>query len=283
MNALLELQNVCKSYGARRALDGLSLQIRKGEVVALLGANGAGKTTALEIALGLRHADSGLVNLAAGSVGVTPQETGMPPTLRVGEIAGFVAQHYLKRYSLHEILEPFGLSAFAKRQAGGLSGGELRRLALAIAFAGKPELVVLDEPTTGLDIESRRSAWRYIRSYVADGGTVLLTTHHMDEAEALAGRICVISAGRIVHDGTPEQIRRTVGARRLVYTGDPFDPSAFGIDAQVECSGSRVVIVTADTDDVLRAMVRSGLRFSDLSVADASLEDAVLTLGEAVS
>ncbi|HEV3152755.1 MAG TPA: ABC transporter ATP-binding protein [Candidatus Baltobacteraceae bacterium] len=280
MTALLELHDVRKSYGTRRAVDGLSLTVNRGEVVALLGANGAGKTTTLEIALGLRKADSGEVRLHARPVGVTPQETGMPNNLRVREIAGFVAKHYDTRPDVDAILAPFGLEAFANRQAGGLSGGELRKLALALAFAPKPELVILDEPTTGLDIESRRNVWSYVRAYVSGGGTVLLTTHHMEEAEALASRVCVMGAGRIVHDAPPSGIRRMVGTRRLTYAGEPFDPSTFGIDATVVCDEGRVTIAARDTDALVRAMVTNGIVFADLCVLDATLEDAVVTLTE---
>ena len=275
---IVELDHIRKSYGAHVAVDDVSLDVRRGEVLALLGANGAGKTTTLEILLGLRHADAGRVRMHAKSVGVTPQETGMPPTLRVREIVEFVRAHYARPEPAELILEAFGLRQLARRQTGGLSGGELRRLALALAFAGRPEFVVLDEPTTGLDIESRRSVWAYVAAYAREGGTVLLTTHHMEEAEALAGRILVMSAGRIVRDGTPAQIRRTVAARRVVYAGPPFDPAAFGIDAIVEHANSKVTITTADTDALLRAMVRNDIAFADLSVSDASLEDAVLSL-----
>ena len=274
---IAQLVDVRKNYGTRAALDGVTLGIARGELVALLGANGAGKTTTLEILLGLRRQDSGTVQLAAASTGVTPQETGMPQNLRVGEILEFVVSHY-RTNRAQEVLEAFGLSASVKRQTGALSGGQLRRLALALAFAGEPELVVLDEPTTGLDVEARRSAWSYVRSYVQRGGTVLLTTHHMEEAEALADRILVMSAGRIVHEGTPAQIRRSVTAKRVTYEGAPFDPAAYGIEAVVESNGSRVTILTPETDELVRAMVLNGVKFAELAVSEASLEDAVLAL-----
>ncbi len=137
---------------------------------------------------------------------------------------------------------------------------------------------MLDEPTTGLDIEARRNVWAFVRAYAEGGGTVLLTTHHMEEAEALASRILVMSAGSIVRDGTPAQIRRTVTTRRLSYAGRPFEPSAFGIDGTVQQDDGRVIITTADTDALLRAMVRNDIAFTDLSVTGASLEDAVLSL-----
>jgi ABC-2 type transport system ATP-binding protein len=275
---ILELAHIRKTYGSHAAVDDLSLSVQRGEVLALLGPNGAGKTTTLDIALGLRHANSGEVGMHAASIGVTPQETGMPETLRVCEIVDFVGDQYTGRATTKSILENFGMADLAKRQAGGLSGGQMRRLALALAFVGEPELVVLDEPTTSLDVEARRSVWAYVQEYARSGGTVLLTTHHMEEAEALASRIAVMSAGRIVREGTPAQIRSTLTARHIAYTGDPFDPATFGIDAVVESDGSRVRITATDTDDVLRVMVRNDIVFSDLSVSDGSLEDAVLSL-----
>lgn len=276
--SMVRLESVRKTYGKHVAVDGVSFAVAAGEVVALLGANGAGKTTSLEILLGLRHADSGRVEMNARTVGVTPQETGMPQNIRVSEIVEFVSHHYPNPANGPAILKAFDLQELAHRQTGGLSGGQLRRLALALAFVGQPELVVLDEPTTGLDIESRRNVWAFVRAYAEGGGTVLLTTHHMEEAEALATRILVMSAGAIVRDGTPAQIRRTVSSRRLIYTGHPFDPSTFGIDATVEQDDSRVIITAADTDALLRAMVHNDIQFTDLSVTGASLEDAVLSL-----
>ena len=275
------VEQIRKSYGTHAAVDGVSLQVRRGETVALLGANGAGKTTTLEILLGLRSADSGTIMMNAASVGVTPQQSGMPENLRVCEIVDFVAAQYGVPSPGVEILEPFGLQDLRRRQTGGLSGGELRRLSLALTFTGKPEFVVLDEPTTGLDIESRRQVWDFVREYAGAGGTVLLTTHHMEEAETLASRIVVMNAGRIVREGTPEQVRSTVSVRRMSYVGAPFDPSAFGIDAAVECSGSRVIVTTAQTDELVRALVSTGVAFSDLTVSAASLEDAVLSLAGA--
>jgi ABC-2 type transport system ATP-binding protein len=209
------LRAVSKRFGAKIALDHVDLAVEAGEVVALLGPNGAGKTTALSILLGLRRPDEGCAEVfgvdprrpsARVAVGVTPQESGFPPTLRVREIVDLVRAHFPFPAPADELLERFDLGSIAGRQTGGLSGGERRRLSVALAFAGEPAAVFLDEPTAGLDVESRRAVWAEIDQYSADGGTVLLTTHYLEEAERLAPRIILISRGQIVAEGTADAL-----------------------------------------------------------------------------
>jgi ABC-2 type transport system ATP-binding protein len=212
------LHGVTKRFGTRVALDQVDLAIEVGEVISLLGPNGAGKTTALSILLGLRRPDAGRAELfgedprrpgARAVVGVTPQEGGFPQTLRVGEVVDLVRAHFPNPAPRVELVERFALGPIVQRQTGGLSGGERRKLAVALAFAGRPRAVFLDEPTTGLDVEARRAAWREIAAYAAGGGTVVLTTHHLDEAETLAGRIVLLADGRVVAEGSrPELIAR---------------------------------------------------------------------------
>ena len=252
--------------------------IEQGERLALLGANGAGKTTTLDLMLGLRNPDSGSVVMNARSIGVTPQQTEMPPNVRVGELLHFVARHYHHEPVDEAMLHAFGIAQMRSRQAGGLSVGENRRVALALAFCGKPELVVLDEPTTALDLEARRAAWEFIRGYSRSGGTVVFTTHYVEEAEALASRIVVMNAGRIAAAGAPDEIRKRVSARCLSYRGEAFDPARFGIEAVVEQIDRQVRIRSIDTDGLLRAMIQNGIDFEGLCVSDSSLEDAVIAL-----
>jgi ABC-2 type transport system ATP-binding protein len=206
------LRNVTKRFGSLVALDHVDLQLQSGEVLALLGPNGAGKTTALSVLLGLRRPDEGRAELFGSDprcaasravVGVTPQESSFPPTARVREIVDLVGAHFAVPVATPELLERFGLTEYAHRQAGGLSGGEKRRLSVALAFVGRPLAAVLDEPTTGLDVESRRAMWSQLRTYAASGGTVLLTTHYLEEAEALASRIVLLARGRTVTEGSP--------------------------------------------------------------------------------
>jgi ABC-2 type transport system ATP-binding protein len=267
---ILTFENVGKSYGELRALESLSFTMQRDEVVALLGPNGAGKTTAIEIAIGLRGADSGQVRLFRASpqraevrrrLGVTPQESGFPDMLRVDEIVAFVAQHYPAPAPVALTLERFGLVELAKRRAGTLSGGESRRLALALAFIGNPELVVLDEPTTGLDVDSRRRLWDVVRE-LGSGRSILFTTHYLDEAQAFATRILVINHGRLLFDGPPHALRGRVAGRRLSYVGND----------------GPVVLTPDDPDEYVRTMVTTGVAFSDLEITRPSLEEAFLTL-----
>ena len=209
------LRGVTKRFGAVVALDQVDLELRGGEVLALLGPNGAGKTTALSLMLGLRRPDVGEVELfgadprhssSRAAVGVTPQDASFPPTLRVREIADLVRAHYAAPVSTTDLLARFGLVECQRRQAGGLSGGERRRLSVALAFAGRPLAVFMDEPTTGLDVEARRAVWSELEAYAASGGTILLTTHYLEEAEALASRVVLLSRGRIAAEGSAREL-----------------------------------------------------------------------------
>jgi ABC-2 type transport system ATP-binding protein len=269
-DTVLVFEDVAKSYGDVCALRSLSFTVRREEIVALLGPNGAGKTTALEIALGLRAADAGCARLFGGSpqnaatrrrLGATPQETGFPDMLRVEEIAAFVADHYPGHAPIDATLERFGLVELAKRRAGTLSGGESRRLALALAFIGDPELAVLDEPTTGLDVASRRRLWEIVRN-LGLRRSILFTTHYLEEAEALATRILVLDRGRLLFDGDARTLRGRVAGRKLSYVGPD----------------GRVSVTTQDADAYVRAMVNGGVAFSDLEIVRPSLEEAFLTL-----
>jgi len=208
--------NATRSYGPVIALDGVSLDVPAGQLLGLLGPNGAGKTTLLQLLAGLRRPTSGTVEIFGGDpreasrrrrLGSTPQETGLPPTLRVQEVVDFVAGHFDHPVPTGELLEQFGLTGLNRRQTGGLSGGQKRRLAVAVAFVGRPDLVLLDEPTTGLDVEARHGLWDAVRVYHRGGGTVVLTSHYLQEVEALAERVVVIDQGQVRADGTLAQVR----------------------------------------------------------------------------
>ncbi|MEV4626564.1 ABC transporter ATP-binding protein [Micromonospora sp. NPDC049523] len=282
---LARADQATRRYGNVTALDQVSFEVRTGELVGLLGPNGAGKSTLLNMLVGVRRVTSGRVELFGGDprdpgsrqrLGVTPQETGLPPTLRVGEVVDFVSAHYSDPVPRGELLDRFGITDLARRQTGGLSGGQKRRLAVALAFVGRPQLVVLDEPTTGLDVEARHSLWAAIRSFHADGGTVLLSSHYLEEIEALAHRVVVLGQGRVLADDTVTAIRDIVGVRRvsLVAGNLPALPGVLG----TEHTDGRTHLLTADADQLVRDLVTSGVDFSGLEIRPTSLEEAFLTL-----
>ncbi|GAA2857324.1 ABC transporter ATP-binding protein [Nonomuraea rubra] len=288
MTVLARAIEVSRRYGDVQALDRVSLDIRAGELVGLLGPNGAGKSTLINLFVGLRRPTSGTVELLGGSpqdpavrrgIGVTPQETGLPETLRVGEIVDFVSAHFPDREDRGELLARFGLDDLVKRQVGGLSGGQRRRLAVALAFAGKPRLVFLDEPTTGLDVEARRSLWAGIRAFHEDGGAVLLTSHYLEEIEALAERVVVVGSGRVLADDTVRAVRDLVGVRRVSFDapGRPALPELPGVLGAERVDG-RVDLMTTDPDRLVVELVRSGTPFSGLEIRPTTLEEAFLAL-----
>jgi ABC-2 type transport system ATP-binding protein len=283
--AVAELLGVHKRYGKVEALGGIDLEIQPGELVALLGPNGAGKTTAVSILLGQRRPDAGLARLfgrdptlpaARRLVGVTLQESGFPDNLTVREVVDLVRVHYPHPAATPVLLERFGLSGVAGRRAGGLSGGQTRRLAVALAFAGRPQAVILDEPTTGLDVESRHRLWEVVRAFVADGGAVLLTTHYLEEAQALASRVVVIAGGQVIAQGSVDDITARTGLSR-VHLQAPALPELPGVN-HIEATNGSYTLYTADPDGLVRALTLKGVAFSGLRVERASLEEAFLHL-----
>jgi ABC-2 type transport system ATP-binding protein len=275
-----------RRYGDTLALDQINIEVAAGELVGLLGPNGAGKTTLVSLLTGVRRPTSGRVELCGGdprlpgsrrSLGVTPQETGLPASLRVGEVVDFVRAHFADPLPRGELLERFAITDLVRRQTGGLSGGQKRRVAVALAFVGRPQIVFLDEPTTGLDVEARRSLWEGIRSFHAGGGTVVLTSHYLEEVEALARRVVVIGGGRVLVDDTVAAVRGRVGIRRVSLTTRTDLPPLDGLVGQ-ERDGDRLHLMTADADRLVRDLVRHDVPFTDLEVRPTSLEEAFLTL-----
>jgi ABC-2 type transport system ATP-binding protein len=282
---VITASQVHRSFGAVTALDGVDLEVGPGELVGLLGPNGAGKSTLISLVVGLRRPDAGTVTLFGGDprnaasrrrLGTTPQETGLPEALRVGEVVDFVSRHFPSPVPRGELLARFGLDGLERRQTGGLSGGQKRRLAVALAFAGNPALVVLDEPTTGLDVEGRHTLWAAVREFHAAGGTVLLTSHYLDEIEALARRVVVVNHGRVLADGPLAAIRDRVAVSR-VSLRSPVPPPLDGTVHSVR-NGDRWELHTPDADALVRALVRADVPFSDLQVRPASLEEAFMSL-----
>ncbi len=215
---------VHKRYGRIEALKGVDLDLHPGELLALLGPNGAGKTTLISLLLGLRRPDRGEVRLfglnprdlrARSAVGATPQQTAFPNNLTVLEVMELIRAHYPQPRPIRGLLEAFELDGLERRQVGGLSDGQKRRLAVALAFSGDPKAVFLDEPTTGLDVKSRRGIWEGIQAFRQSGGAVLLTTHYLEEAETLASRVIILHHGQVIAEGSVAELKQKSRGERL--------------------------------------------------------------------
>ncbi len=283
------LQEVSKRLGKTAALTRFSLQLRGGEVTALLGPNGAGKTTAVRLLIGLLAPDQGRVEVlgrdprnstARMAIGAMLQVARAPDMLTVREHIELFRSYYPRPLETTAILDRTGLLPIMHRRFGTLSGGQKQRLLFALAICGDPRLVCLDEPTVGLDIQARRQVWAHIRALAAAGKAVLLTTHYLEEADALAHRIALIERGRLVRLGTPTEIKRAVAARRIRCRTQVSDAVLRGLPTvtSLERHGEDAVIFAHDPQAVLRQLLPLDAALSDLEVGAASLEDAFLTL-----
>ncbi|MFE5292709.1 ABC transporter ATP-binding protein [Isoptericola sp. NPDC056618] len=281
--AVVAVRGVTRRFGDVVALDDVSLDVGPGELVGLLGPNGAGKSTLLSLVSGQRRPDAGTVRLLGGDprdaasrtgLGITPQETGLPATLRVREVVDFVGGHFADPVPTGELLEQFGLADLARRQTGALSGGQKRRLAVALSLVGRPRVVLLDEPTTGLDVGARQALWDAIRAYHAAGGTVLLTSHYLEEVQALAQRVVVIDRGVVRADDTLDAILRRVGLRRVALRATADLAAWPGVVRSERLDDGTQELYTADADELVRSLVRVDVDFHDLRIRGASLEEA---------
>ncbi|WP_372016483.1 ABC transporter ATP-binding protein [Pseudoxanthomonas sp. 10H] len=287
---LARLHQASKQYGRTRALDALDLELRAGQVLALLGPNGAGKTTAIGLLLGLHAPDAGRAELfglppsslaARRRTGVILQTAGIPDTLAVRELVDLARSYYPHPRPLDECLAVAGLQDVGRRRYGQLSGGQQRRVQFAMALCGRPQLLFLDEPTTGLDIEARQALWRAIRALSAQGCAVLLTTHYLEEAEALADRVMVIDHGRLLAQGSVEEMRARVAQRRIGCASSLTPERVAGWpgvqEARVSADG-RLEIVAAQAEPVVRRLLDEDPALSGLEVRRAGLADAFLAL-----
>ncbi|WP_330335311.1 ABC transporter ATP-binding protein [Streptomyces sp. NBC_00536] len=293
----MSFRHATKSFGPVRAVAGLDLDIPCGETVALLGRNGAGKSTAISLLLGLNQPDEGSVRLfgesperavRCGLVGAMLQEGRAVPRLTVRELVTFVARTYPAPMPVAEALRLAGLTDLAGRRVDRLSGGQAQRVRFAVALAGNPRLIVLDEPTAALDVQARRAFWESMRDYARRGNTVVFSTHYLDEADAHADRIVVVDRGRIVADDTGEGLRRAAGGSLVAIdlAGGPLGEPAVepagelaalpGVVA-VDIRGDRARLRTTDPDATVVALARLGA-IRGLEVAAASLEEAFLAL-----
>jgi len=286
---IARLDGAVKRYGQRTALDRVDLCLRPGELLALLGPNGAGKTTAIGLLLGLIRAEAGTVALfgqdpqqigARRRIGVMLQNAELPPTLQVGELLRLTASYYPAPRTLAETAELAGVADLLKRPYAKLSGGQQRRVQFALALCGRPELLFLDEPTVGMDIEARQKLWTAIRQLLAEGCSVLLTTHYLEEAEALADRVCVMSRGRMIHEGTVEELRARVALKRIRCR------SALSVDTvrgwpgigEVRLENQRLHIGTAEAEAVVRRLLDADPQLDELEVQRAGLAEAFTEL-----
>ncbi|MBT9329756.1 ABC transporter ATP-binding protein [Acidipila sp. 4G-K13] len=283
------LHAVTKRYGQNTALDGLSLHLYPGEVVALLGPNGAGKTTAVRLLLGLISPTAGSVRVmgrdprdsdARTRIGAMLQVTRVPEMLRVREHIDLFRSYYPHPLPAAEIVRIAKLEGLEERMFGRLSGGQKQRVLFGLALCGNPDLVFLDEPTVGMDIESRRSLWDEIRALSASGKTVLLTTHYLEEADMLASRIVVVNKGKVICEGTPAQIKHRVSGRRIrcVTQLEPGFLRSLPTVADVQQDREAVVVTAEHPESVVREMLLRDPGLHSLEVSAAALEDAFLAL-----
>ena len=297
---VIEAVGLSRRFGEVLAVDAIDLRVGEGEVVAVLGPNGAGKTTTLEMLLGLRTPTSGTIRVfganptsarVRGRVGAMLQDTDAPESLTVTEMVNLVAAYYPYRLPTADVLQRAALTAHHRRRVTQLSGGERQRLSFALAIAGDPDLLYLDEPTASLDVAARRAFWRHVSDFAALGKTILFSTHNLEEADLVADRVVIIHAGRILSDGTPRQLKGLLAGRTLELVTDAGDaeltdlPGVRGVAVLPEDPGTtgrpglrRVRLQAADAEIPLRALFATGRTVADLLVTEATLEEAFVHL-----
>ena len=283
------LENVNKNYGSVRALHGVDFRVRAGEVVALLGPNGAGKTTAVKLLLGLMQPNCGRARVFGGDptnpenrmrTGAMLQVGRVPETLRVHEHIDLFSSYYQKPMAKAEVLAAVGLEKLSDRKFGDLSGGQKQRVLFALAICGDPDLLFLDEPTVGLDVEARRMLWDEIRKMVARGKTVLLTTHYLQEADALADRVAVINQGEIIAEGSPTEIKAKTAGKRIRCITSLAINTLRQIPGVTEAKEDReaVELHAIEAEPVVRDLLARDAQLCGLEVTSAGLEEAFLAL-----
>lgn len=285
----VSLRGVTKTFGAITAVNDIDFEIGTGEIVAFLGPNGAGKTSTIDLILGLSHPNAGVVEvfemaprnaICHGLVAAVMQTGGLLKDLTVYETAQFSASLFAHALPVQEVLERAGIAAIAGRRVGACSGGEQQRLRFAMALLSNPALLILDEPTTGMDVEGRRDFWNAIRADAAEGRTVLFATHYLDEADAYADRIVLIAHGKIVADGTSSQIKALTAGRTVRATLENADEDQLlqlpGVST-VEIRGATVLIQSTDSDAIARHLLTS-TKAKDLEITTRALEDAFIAL-----
>jgi ABC-2 type transport system ATP-binding protein len=286
-------RNVSKHFGSVRAVNDISLTLHPGETVAFLGPNGAGKSTSIDMLLGLREPTSGSVTLFGGTprqaimdgrVGVMLQSGGLMPDVKVRELISFACNIHPRGYSVDQVLKTAGITELADRMVDRLSGGQEQRVRFALATAGDSDLIVLDEPTTGMDVTARQAFWAVMRAQADAGRTVLFATHYLEEADSIADRVLVVHKGRLIADGTAAEIKARAGLRKISFDIHPQD----GADPELlrrlpeltslDISGHTVRINSNDADATVAAIYRAGFYPRGLEVTGVGLEQAFITI-----
>ncbi|HEX4214259.1 MAG TPA: ABC transporter ATP-binding protein [Candidatus Dormibacteraeota bacterium] len=285
----VSLRGLTKSFGSNHAVRGLDLEIERGSTVALLGPNGAGKSTTISMLLGLLEPDRGEVRIlgksprravAEGLIGAMQQDAGLMQGVRVGELLDMVRHLYQRPLPMVELIESAGLESLLGRRADRLSGGQAQRLRFAMALAGDPSIIVLDEPTSAMDVDARHAFWRRMERLAEAGRTILFATHYLEEADAAADRVVVVAQGRVIADGSPAQIKSRLGQRRIRLTSPEAAERLEGLAAvsRVERTGRQVTLFTADADATVRDLIGLGLAWRDIEIGGVDLEDAFISL-----
>lgn len=293
--AAVRLDRVSRRFGDVLAVDNLSLTVGHGETVALLGPNGAGKTTTISMLLGLSVPDAGSIEVfgstpgsavAHANVGAMLQDGGMMPGVQIVELLAMIRSLYPAPLELDEAIAIAQLSGLEKRRVDRLSGGQSQRLRLAMALIGDPRLLILDEPTAAMDVETRRGFWRAMEGFTARGRTILFSTHYIEEADVAAGRVVMLARGRVVADGTPAAIKNSVGLRVIRFS--TAQAGTAGLEAlpgavSASAHGGRVELRCSDSDIALRALLATHPDAHDIEIAGVALEDAFLTITDGIA
>jgi len=282
---LASLNAAVKRFGKVTALDGFNLQVQRGELLALLGPNGAGKSTAISLLLGLQRPDSGVVELfgedpqeldARRRIGIMMQEVMLSPVMRPRELIEQVTNYYPSPYDAAAVIKRLKIEDLAERRYKDLSGGQKRQVQFAMAICGRPELLFLDEPTVGLDVNARAALWQVVRELVHEGASIVLTTHYIEEAEALADRVAVMAHGKVVAGGTVDEIRNYVSRKSVTFRSvlPVAQMREWPGVLDLESSSGRINIVTQNAESVLRTLLAADPEVRDVEVKRAGLAEA---------
>ncbi|MEN1937137.1 ABC transporter ATP-binding protein [Paenibacillus sp. 102] len=287
MKKVIEVNDVSKTFKHKEAVNNVSFHVEEGEIVALLGPNGAGKTTAISMMLGLKDPSEGSISIFGKSpkhrdvrnrLGAMLQEVSVIDSISVGEAIDLFRSYYTNPVAKETLLQLSNLGSEIKQRCEKLSGGQKRRLNFALALAGNPDLLFLDEPTVGMDITSRKTFWETIRKLASEGKTIILTTHYLEEANALADRILLFANGKIIADGTPDEMKATISQKTISFYAKEDIPIGLLKELPhvtgVKFHDERTILTTDDTDATLQAIYQKSLPVTDISVERGSLDEA---------